>query len=96
MRLPRHPRWLNHLWAGLAGYFWLPCPLCGKEFGGHEWDGRSICGPQPDGHGIGYCWRHDYDEIRVNFDPWNKRELAAFIHDWRNDVQALGRSTDGR
>lgn len=19
------------------GYFWLPCPLCGEHFGGHEW-----------------------------------------------------------
>jgi len=18
-------------------YFWLPCPLCGQMFGGHEW-----------------------------------------------------------
>lgn len=19
------------------GFFWLPCPVCGEEFGGHEW-----------------------------------------------------------
>jgi hypothetical protein len=31
------PRWLHKAWANFAGYFWLPCPLCGKEFGGHEW-----------------------------------------------------------
>ena len=23
--------------ASAGGYFWLPCPLCGLEFGGHEW-----------------------------------------------------------
>lgn len=23
--------------AAAGGYFWLPCPLCGTEFGGHEW-----------------------------------------------------------
>lgn len=41
------------------GYFWLPCPLCGEQFGGHEWGGppgyeHTI--PDPDdpmlGHGI--------------------------------------------
>lgn len=29
-------RFLNRLYANLSGYFWLPCPLCGKMFGGHE------------------------------------------------------------
>lgn len=23
--------------ARTNGYFWLPCPLCSKPFGGHEW-----------------------------------------------------------
>lgn len=23
--------------AASGSYFWLPCPLCGLEFGGHEW-----------------------------------------------------------
>jgi len=30
-------RWLSHLYAVLGAYFWHPCPLCGKDFGGHEW-----------------------------------------------------------
>jgi predicted RNA-binding Zn-ribbon protein involved in translation (DUF1610 family) len=30
-------RKLNRLYARLNNYFWLPCPLCGQEFGGHEW-----------------------------------------------------------
>ena len=32
-------RWrLAHLnYAAAHGYFWIPCPLCGYEFGGHEW-----------------------------------------------------------
>lgn len=86
MRPPRYPRWLNRLWAGFGGYFWIPCPLCGEDFGGHEWDGRAINGT--DGHGTGYCWRHGFDEIRVNFDPWDEAELAVFVHDWRSDVEA--------
>lgn len=31
------PRWFNRSYASLFGYFWLPCPLCKKKFGGHEW-----------------------------------------------------------
>ena len=30
-------RWLNRLKAWWGCYFWLPCPLCGQHFGGHEW-----------------------------------------------------------
>lgn len=42
------PRWFQRLRAWLGGYFWLPCPLCGRKFGGHEWgDGpyTSIANP---------------------------------------------------
>ena len=28
--------WIHHLWAHMWGYFWLPCPNCGRMFGGHE------------------------------------------------------------
>jgi hypothetical protein len=50
----RLPRFLHRFWAWLNGYFWAPCPVCGRMFGGHEafWRGlriskgswRSICG----------------------------------------------------
>jgi hypothetical protein len=33
-------RALHRLWAWMFGYFWAPCPVCGKHFGGHEC-GRS-------------------------------------------------------
>lgn len=30
-------------YASTHGFFWLPCPLCGSYFGGHEWqDGHAI------------------------------------------------------
>ena len=32
----RRWRWLNRLYAYVRGYFWLPCPICGENFGGHE------------------------------------------------------------
>ena len=37
-------------YARMFGYFWLPCPLCGQEFGGHEWkdiDGKCSTIPWP-------------------------------------------------
>ena len=30
-------RFIHYLIATIGGYFWLPCPICGKSFGGHEW-----------------------------------------------------------
>lgn len=45
-------RWWHWLKALLTGYFWLPCPICGQKFGGHEWvrgtlflspEGRGVC-----------------------------------------------------
>jgi len=35
------PRIAHRVWAYLGGYFWTPCPLCGREFGGHEWRDRN-------------------------------------------------------
>lgn len=32
------PRFVHRAWAGLGGYFWLPCDLCGRYSGGHERD----------------------------------------------------------
>ena len=29
-------RFFHKIYAKAFGYFWIPCPLCGKEFGGHE------------------------------------------------------------
>jgi len=29
-------RWLHRLYAKVFRYFWIPCPICGKMFGGHE------------------------------------------------------------
>jgi hypothetical protein len=29
-------RLLERLRAWFGGYFWLPCPICGRMFGGHE------------------------------------------------------------
>lgn len=33
----KQSRWLQKVIAWFGGYFWLPCPICLKNFGGHEW-----------------------------------------------------------
>lgn len=59
-RRPRF-RWLHRLYARLGGYFWVPCPLCGVYFGGHELrdrPGLSSTIPHPSGQpgrGKGIC-----------------------------------------
>lgn len=30
-------RELQKVYARMNGYFWLPCPICYRMFGGHEW-----------------------------------------------------------
>lgn len=30
------PRFVHRLYAFLNAYSWLPCPICDKNFGGHE------------------------------------------------------------
>ena len=34
--MKRAPEFIRHFTAWLGGYFWLPCPNCGRMFGGHE------------------------------------------------------------
>lgn len=44
-------RHVHEFYAKMNGYFWLPCPLCGQYFGGHEWkdyDGKSSSIPHED------------------------------------------------
>jgi len=52
----RKPRWLQQLRAWLGGYFWLPCPICGEYFGGHEWSTeKGATWWQSPGPGKGVC-----------------------------------------
>lgn len=40
--LRARPRWLQELKAEAGGFFWVPCPMCGEAFGGHEWAGELM------------------------------------------------------
>lgn len=46
------PREAQRQIADALGLFWLPCPICGECFGGHEWAGDLDLGG---GHGQGVC-----------------------------------------
>ena len=36
------PRLFHQFYAWVFGYFWLPCPRCGRPFGGHEPSGGRV------------------------------------------------------
>ncbi len=44
-----HVRWkyrcLSHLYANILGYFWIPCPVCHRPFGGHEMGAGALYSP---------------------------------------------------
>lgn len=54
--LPYGWRWLHHVYAVLVGFFWLPCPLCGRPFGGHE-SGDSVPNPTRPATYVAICSR---------------------------------------
>ena len=46
------------IYAKEHGYFWIPCPSCGNDFGGQEWgdvDGKSSTIWNDGSAGIGIC-----------------------------------------
>ena len=60
-------RFLNRIYAALFGYFWLPCPICGEYFGGHEWKADINAALYTDrGHGNGVCSRCIPEATRRN------------------------------
>lgn len=51
----RRHRTRRMLAASLRGYFWMPCPMCGEEFGGYEWVGRISLPAEGQGMTQGIC-----------------------------------------
>jgi hypothetical protein len=53
--LPYRWRRFHHWYATAWGFYWLPCPLCGREHGGHE-GGKTIPDPaRGPGAGVTIC-----------------------------------------
>jgi hypothetical protein len=73
----RLPRWVHKLYAGMFGYFWLPCTLCGREYGGHEWrKGHAIYDESDLNYGHGICDDHDSDYIRLEDGTLQSRDSS--------------------
>lgn len=62
-KLSKYPRFINWIWATWGGLFWLPCPICGKNFGGHEPSGTLM---HSYNHGEGVCSSCDGEAGRQN------------------------------
>ena len=65
----KYPSKMNRLWncvyAHLHCYFWLPCPNCGRYYGGHEIGQWGV----PKGKGCWTCtckWCDDDNELKKN------------------------------
>jgi len=53
--IPLELRRVHQIWANMHGYFWLPCILCGTEFGGHEITDTIPNPTKGEGYGICIC-----------------------------------------
>ena len=60
---PYRPRILNWIWATWGGLFWLPCPICNNNFGGHEW-GESLMETMHSGQGV--CTKCGEEAKKIN------------------------------
>jgi hypothetical protein len=63
--LPYRPRRAHQWFARRHGFFWLPCMLCGKHYGGHE-SASGIPDPLEDGRmGYSVCRRCAWSRRKV-------------------------------
>lgn len=56
----KRPRFIQRLYAFIHGYYWLPCPICRENYGGHEsahdiYTGEDAVYPNAPSGGIGVC-----------------------------------------
>jgi hypothetical protein len=87
------PRFLHQAYAALAGYGWVPCPLCGREFGGHEWRDRNgntshISHPSKPGTFKAIC--PDCTRAGRGWDD------GTFVNGTPDEAEALGLTADAR
>jgi hypothetical protein len=81
------PRFLHWLWASIRGYFWLPCPICDKKFGGHEWSGSLETN---DFRGEGVCPRCAEEAKRLNKIRREKQDSEGFwVIDSRDRIMSF-------
>jgi len=55
------------------GYFWIPCPICGEMFGGHEARHTSSLWVKPY-HGKAVCAKCSAEAVRRNTENYGWTE----------------------
>ena len=75
-KLPYHPRLLNWVWTTWGGLFWLPCPLCKKNFGGHEW--KESIGDAFRGEGVCPKCVGEAKKINKENEPMIRKQLQEY------------------
>jgi hypothetical protein len=74
------PRLVHRAYAWVRGYFWIPCPICKRGFGEHEW--------LPDNE----LWLTDLDSVAVCPDCGPQ----AVETNRRNGLPPIARPTDSK
>lgn len=46
------PRFIHYIYAHAMAYYWLPCPICWRMYGGHENDGGTLWDSRYSGRGV--------------------------------------------
>ena len=69
-------RLYNRIYAFLNSYYWAPCPLCGKMYGGHE---AAEMGLMRSWHsGISVCHNCSVEANRLNKE-WMSRHKVPIM-----------------
>lgn len=71
-------RFLNRIYARLHGYFWLPCPNCGRYFGGHE-IGRLGYPTETGTWRVCCLWCDDDNELEKRFLAFKESVMVMII-----------------
>ena len=66
-------RLLNKIYANLSGYFWLPCPICGRMFGGHECSDSVLMKTETSGNCVCKNCGQKADELNIEKFSISKR-----------------------
>ena len=69
---------LRKFWANMNGYFWLPCPVCGRMFGGFEIADNGLIG-KPGECGTCVCKKCNEEVLKVNKKNFEEGKIEYYF-----------------
>jgi len=81
-------RFFNKVYAWLMGYYWIPCPICGKSFGGHEEHGGLLTS-EHEGISVCYDCKNKAEEINKRKFNIEIKELPILTFSTRKLIDAV-------